>query len=170
LIPKLREYGIIEKDVFGMTPDLDLDHLPMRPREILQWIRDNTAICPWRKNLHAPNITQFVVLDDRSIVNEHYGHTFRGRFVKTNGSIGLTSEIASNVIRVWNQSSKLCDLSTWALNNWKVFDEFDHTTYNPVGPYSIQIVHTRTATSLLPLHFLKKSILRNYCHFLVLKI
>eukprot|EP00456_Euglypha_rotunda_P055008 TRINITY_DN4460_c0_g2_i2.p1 TRINITY_DN4460_c0_g2~~TRINITY_DN4460_c0_g2_i2.p1 ORF type:complete len:159 (-),score=5.10 TRINITY_DN4460_c0_g2_i2:544-975(-) len=77
LLPKLRDYGVIEKDVFGMTPDLDLDHLPMRPREILQWIRDHTSVCPWKPQ-HATHVTQFVVLDDRSIVTEHYGHTFRG--------------------------------------------------------------------------------------------
>jgi len=49
LLPKLIEHGIIKTDVFSSTPDLDLDHLPLRPREILQWIRDSTSICPWQK-------------------------------------------------------------------------------------------------------------------------
>jgi len=54
------------------------------------------------------------------------------------------------------------------LSHWNVFDEFDHTTYTPLGPYAIQIVHDRptTASYHLPLHFLKKSMIHNILSFL----
>jgi len=135
LMPKLIEHGIVEKDVFSSTPDLDLDHLPLRPREILQWIRDSTSICPWQKNRELPHILQFVVIDDRNLVKELYGHSLHGQFVQTNSQIGLTMEIAKKVIKLLNQPAELTSLSSWALNHWPVFNEFEYVSYVqcPVG-------------------------------------
>jgi len=129
LMPKLIEHGIIEKDVFSSTPDLDLDHLPLRPREILQWIRDNTSICPWQKNRELPQIYQFVVIDDRNLVKELYGQSLHGQFVQTNGQVGLTMEIANKVIKLLNRPVELMSVSGWALNHWSVFHEFEDVTY-----------------------------------------
>jgi len=129
LMPKLIEHGIIEKDVFSSTPDLDLDHLPLRPREILQWIRDNTSICPWQKNKELPQVLQFVVIDDRNLVKELYGQSLHGKFVQTNGQIGLTMEIAKKVIKLLNQPAQVTSTSTWALNHWPVFYEFENVSY-----------------------------------------
>jgi len=171
LLPKLREHGIIDDELLGMTPDLDLDHLPMRPREILQWIRDSTSVCPWSKSSQTlPTVCQFVVLDDRNLVSEPYGHSLHGRFVQTNGQIGLTKEIAERVVKVFSQQPKITCLSTWALNHWKIFDEFDNTTYEPVGPYAIRIVDTRSAPgpATFPLHFMKTQILYNILSYLPL--
>jgi len=134
-MPKLIEHGIVEKDVFSSTPDLDLDHLPLRPREILQWFRDSTSICPWQKNRELPYIRQFVVIDDRNLVKELYGHSLHGQFVQTNGQTGLTMEVAKKVIKLLNQPVELTSLSTWALNHWSVFREFENVSYVqcPVG-------------------------------------
>jgi len=129
LMPKLIEHGIIEKDVFSSTPDLDLDHLPLRPREILQWIRDNTSICPWQRNKELPQVHQFVVVDDRNLVKELYGQSLHGQFVQTNGQVGLTMEIAKKVIKLLNQPLHVTSTSVWALNHWPVFQEFENVSY-----------------------------------------
>jgi len=167
LMPKLIEHGIIEKDVFGSTPDLDLDHLPLRPREILQWIRDNTSICPWQKNKQLPQILQFVVLDDRNLVKELYGESLHGHFVQTNSHIGLTREIAKKVIQLLDCPPQLTCMSTWSLNHWSIFYEFDHVNYVPSSA-GIQVVDTRECQEKVhtPLNHLPSSILYLMVSFL----
>jgi len=166
-MPKLIEHGIIEKDVFGSTPDLDLDHLPLRPREILQWIRDNTSICPWQKNRELPQICQFVVLDDRNLVKELYGESLHGQFVQTNTQIGLTKEIAKKVIKLLNRPAHLTCTSTWALNHWSIFHEFDYVTYIPTT-IGIRVVDNRSSPEKVntPLNYLPSHILSQVVGFL----
>jgi hypothetical protein len=169
LMPKLIEHGIIEKDVFSSTPDLDLDHLPLRPREILQWIRDNTSICPWQKNRELPKVDQFVVIDDRNLVKELYGQSLHGQFVQTNGQIGLTMEIAKKVIKLLNQPAHLTSTSTWALTHWPVFNQFEDVSYvqSLVG---IRVVDNRVCQEKLhtPLDCFPSLVLSRIVQFLTI--
>jgi hypothetical protein len=165
LMPKLIEHGIVEKDVFGSTPDLDLDHLPLRPREILQWIRDNTGICPWQKNKELPQVLQFVVLDDRNLVKELYGQSLQGKFVQTNGQIGLTMEIAKKVIDLLNQPPRITSTSTWALNHWSVFQEFENVSYVQ-SVMGIRVIDNRTCQTKLSFDCFPTGVLHRVIQFL----
>jgi len=167
LMPKLLEHGIVEKDVFGSTPDLDLDHLPLRPREVLQWIRDNTTICPWQKNKELPQIHHFVVIDDRNLIGELYGQSLKGKFVQTNGTVGLTMDIAKRVVTLLNQSPRLHCMSTWALNHWPIFHEFDHVTYVQTQ-FGYRVVDNRVCQEKVytPLSYFPVPILNQVLSFL----
>jgi len=169
LLPKLIEHGIIEKDVFSSTPDLDLDHLPLRPREILQWLRDTTSICPWQKNRELPYIRQFVVIDDRNLVKELYGHSLHGQFVQTNGQTGLTAEVAKKVIKLLNQPVELTSLSTWALNHWPVFHEFESVCYVQC-PVGFRVIDNRVCQekASTPLDCFPTNVLNRVVQFLTL--
>jgi len=162
LIPKLIQHGIIKNDVFSSTPDLDLDHLPLRPREILQWIRDNTTICPWQKNRDLPSVHHFAIIDDRNLINELYGHALRSQFVQTNGQVGLTMEIAKKVIKLLNHPVEITSTSTWALNYWSVFYEFENVSYVQC-PIGFRVVDNRvcqerafTPLDYFPLHIVTR--------------
>jgi len=167
LLPKLIEHGIIKTDVFSSTPDLDLDHLPLRPREILQWIRDSTSICPWQKNRELPRVSQFVVIDDRNLVKELYGHTLQSHFVQTNGQIGLTLEIAKKVIKLLNQRIELASTSIWALNHWQVFHEFESVSYVQC-PMGFRVVDHRVCQDKVytPLDYFPSDMLHRILQFL----
>jgi hypothetical protein len=169
LMPKLIEHGIIDKDVFSSTPDLDLDHLPLRPREILQWIRDNTSICPWQKNKDLPQIHQFVIVDDRNLVKELYGQSLHGQFVQTDGQVGLTMENTKRIIKLLNQPVQVTSTSTWALNHWPVFQEFENVSYiqSLVG---IRVVDNRVCQTKLcrPLDCFPATILHRTIQFLTI--
>jgi len=169
LMPKLVEHGIIEKDVFSSTPDLDLDHLPLRPREILQWIRDSTSICPWLKNRELPQVHQFVVIDDRNLVRELYGQSLQGQFVQTNGQVGLTMEIATKVIKLLNQPVELTSLPTWALNHWPVFHEFENVNYVQC-PVGFRVIDNRVCQVKVytPLDCFPSSVLNRIVQFLTI--
>jgi len=170
LFPALRQYGIIEKDVHSSTPDLDLDHLPMRPREILQWIRDNTRICPWKEKQDddLPAISNFVIIDDRDLLSELYGQALSGRFVKTEGNIGLTLREAQKAIAILNGYSEAACLTTWALSHWGVFEEFDNVIYVPIGLHSLRIVDNRKTPGkpCMPLHYFQQNVLDTIVSFL----
>jgi len=169
LMPKLIEHGIIEKDVFSSTPDLDLDHLPLRPREILQWIRDFTSICPWQTNRELPHVHQFVVIDDRNLVKELYGHSLYAQFVQTNGQTGLTMEVAKKAIKLLNQPVELTALSTWALNHWPVFNEFQHVSYVQC-PVGFRVMDNRVSQekACTPLGCFPTNVLNRVVQFLTL--
>jgi len=169
LMPKLIEHGIIEKDVFASTPDLDLDHLPLRPREILQWIRDSTSICPWQKNRELPQVHQFVVIDDRNLVKELYGHSLHSQFVQTNGQVGLTMGIAKKVIKLLNQPVELSSTSTWAVNHWPVFYEFENVSYVQC-PLGYRVIDNRVCQEKVytPLCCFPSSVLNRIVQFLTI--
>jgi len=167
-MPALRQHGIIDSDIHSSTPDLDLDHLPMRPREILQWIRDNTGICPWKPKASFPQITNFVVIDDRDLLSELYGRALTGHFVKTEGNIGLTLREAQKCVSILNGLSNAACLTTWALSHWDIFEEFENVVYVPVGMHSLKIVDNRKeqGKSRMPLHYLQTHVLDNILSFL----
>jgi len=82
-----------------------------------------------KKNKELPQVLQFAVIDDRNLVKELYGQSLHGKFVQTNGQIGLTMEIAKKVIKLLNQPAQVTSTSTWALNHWPVFYEFENVSY-----------------------------------------
>jgi len=167
LLPKLIEHGIIKTDVFSSTPDLDLDHLPLRPREILQWIRDSTSICPWQNNRELPRVSQFVIIDDRNLVKELYGHSLQSHFVQTNGQVGLTLEIAKKVIKLFNQRIELASTSTWALTHWQVFHEFENVTYVQC-PMGFRVIDHRVCQDKVytPLDYFPSDVVHRILQFL----
>ena len=79
----LRYSGI---EVIGSTPMLP-PSMPRRPMEVFEWLHSyNTQAGA----LGRPHVSQFVVVDDRNLLNEEGGEQLKGNFVRTDPRIGLT--------------------------------------------------------------------------------
>ena len=72
----------------GSTPLLD-EHLPVRPQEIVRWLRQ-----------HGAGVDGWVVLDDRDLLSEMGGAKLTNCFVKTCPRAGLTASAADEAIRI----------------------------------------------------------------------
>ena len=72
----------------GSTPLLD-EHLPVRPQEIVRWLRR-----------HGAGVDGWVVLDDRDLLSEMGGAKLTNCFVKTCPRAGLTASAADEAIRI----------------------------------------------------------------------
>ena len=61
--------------------------MPRRPMEVFEWLHSyNTQAGA----LGRPHVSQFVVVDDRNLLNEEGGEQLKGNFVRTDPRIGLT--------------------------------------------------------------------------------
>ena len=72
----------------GSTPLLD-EHLPVRPQEIVRWLRR-----------YGAGVDGWVVLDDRDLLSEMGGAKLTNCFVKTCPRAGLTASAADEAIRI----------------------------------------------------------------------
>jgi hypothetical protein len=72
----------------GSTPLLD-EHLPVRPQEIVRWLRR-----------YGAGVDGWVVLDDRDLLSEMGGAKLANCFVKTCPRAGLTASAADEAIRI----------------------------------------------------------------------
>ena len=72
----------------GSTPLLD-ENLPVRPQEIVRWLRR-----------YGAGVDGWVVLDDRDLLSEMGGAKLANCFVKTCPRAGLTASAADEAIRI----------------------------------------------------------------------
>ena len=72
----------------GSTPLL-AEHLPVRPQEIIRWLRR-----------YGSGVDGWVVLDDRDLLSEAGGAKLKNCFVKTCPRAGLTAWAADEAIRI----------------------------------------------------------------------
>ena len=79
--------------VIGVTPSLQ-PWEPKRPLEIAQWLETYNTGC---RELGMPQVTAFVTVDDRDLVNEQGGAALCGRAVQTSRLAGLQESDADEI-------------------------------------------------------------------------
>ena len=89
----LRYSGV---EVIGHTTTL-APHKPRRPLEICEWI---LAYNSHALELGRPLVSQYVVVDDRRLLQEEGGQYLAGRFVRTEPHIGLTDADAERMATI----------------------------------------------------------------------
>lgn len=80
--------------VIGVTPSQQ-PWEPKRPLEIAQWLETYNSGC---RELGMPQVTAFVTVDDRDLVNEQGGAALCGRTVHTSRLAGLMPADADEIV------------------------------------------------------------------------
>ena len=80
--------------VIGVTPSQQ-PWEPKRPLEIAQWLETYNTSC---RELGMPQVTAFVTVDDRDLVNEQGGAALCGRAVHTSRLAGLQESDADEIV------------------------------------------------------------------------
>lgn len=85
----------LDIEVIGATP-MRAMFQPIRPQEILEWLSANGP---------KFDVTSWVAIDDRDLLNEHGGAGLQGHMVRTHPSTGLTKRLGDVAIEVRNSAS-----------------------------------------------------------------
>ena len=84
----------LDIEVIGATP-MRAMFQPIRPQEILEWLSANGP---------KFDVTSWVAIDDRDLLNEHGGAGLQGHMVRTHPSTGLTKRLGDVAIEVRNSA------------------------------------------------------------------
>ena len=80
----------LDIEVIGATP-MKAMFQPIRPVEILEWMSANGS---------KFEVTSWVAIDDRDLLNEQGGQGLQGRMVRTHPNSGLTKRLGDMAIEV----------------------------------------------------------------------
>jgi len=79
-----------DMEVIGATPQRPM-YTPVRPMEIMDWMNANG---------NKEQISAWVAIDDRDLVNEIGGSPLNGHFIRTHPATGLTTGLADSAIQL----------------------------------------------------------------------
>jgi len=91
-----REMGKRGLGFISCTPCMN-QFVPQRPTEIMTWRREH------ERKVNAEPVSNWVVIDDRALLEERHGTHLRSHFVQTHPLRGFTDAAADECIRILNR-------------------------------------------------------------------